>query len=199
MTAITESETETRPHWPYPVAIAAAAASGGLAVLSLADVTPFWGPVYLRVILFALVAAGGLWLAIVDARTYRLPNEIVYPLGIAVLGINFSLAIALGDLDRLLWSAAGALGMGLFYLLLGLGGGVGLGDVKLAAVLGLYLGWYGWEAPVAATVAAYLLAAPQAIAVTVIRRRHPERNPRVAFGPYLIAGAVIVALGQMLQ
>lgn len=197
MTAITE--TEIRPHWPYPVAIAAAAASGGLAVLSLADVTPFWGPVYLRVILFALVAAGGLWLAIVDARTYRLPNEIVYSLGIAVLGINFSLAIALGDPDRLLWSGAGAIGMGLFYLLLGLGGGVGLGDVKLAAVLGLYLGWYGWEAPVAATIAAYLLAAPQAIAVTVIRRRRPKRNPRVAFGPYLIAGAVIVALGQMIQ
>jgi leader peptidase (prepilin peptidase)/N-methyltransferase len=188
-----------RRQWPYVAAITAAVVAGALSVLSLAEVTPTWGASALRGLLFALVAAGGLWLAVVDARTQLLPNAIVYPLGISVIGVTVFLAIETGDLGHLLWAAAGSLGLGLFYLLLGLGGGVGLGDVKLALVLGFYLGWYGWTAPVIATVLAYLLAAPQAIAVVVIRQRHPERNPRVPFGPYLISGAIITAIELLLQ
>lgn len=185
--------------WPYVAAVAAAVAAGALSVLSLADMSPFWVVDALRAVLFTLVAAGGLWLAVVDFRTQLLPNAIVYPLGISVVGVTVLLAIVTGDPARLLWAAAGGLGMGLFYLLLGLGGGVGLGDVKLALVLGIYLGWYGWTAPVTATVLAYLLAAPQAIAVIVIRRSHPVRNPRIPFGPYLITGAVITGLGLLLR
>lgn len=195
----TYREPLIRRQWPYIAAVAAAVAAGALSILSLTDVAPSWGVGALRALLFALVAAGGLWLAVVDFRTQLLPNAIVYPLGVAVLGVTVFLAIVAGDPARLLWAAAGGLGMGLFYLLLGLGGGVGLGDVKLALVLGIYLGWYGWTAPVTATVLAYLLAAPQAITVIVIRRRHPERNPRVPFGPYLITGAIITALGLLLQ
>lgn len=195
----TYREPGIRRQWTYVAAAAAATAAAGLSVLSLADTTPAWGVGAFRGLLFALVAAGGLWLAIVDHRTHLLPNAIVFPLAIAVGAVTVFLTIATADPARLLWATAGAAGLGLFYLLLGLGGGVGLGDVKLAAVLGIYLGWYGWEAPVVATVAAYLLAAPQAIAVAVIRRRHPEHNPRVAFGPYLIAGAVLTAVGMLLR
>lgn len=191
----TYRESGIRRQWTYGAAAAAAIAAAVLSVLSVADLTPVGGANALRGILFALVATSGLWLAMVDHRTHLLPNAIVFPLAIAVSSGTVSLAFATADPARLLWAAAAAAGLSLFYLLLGLGGGVGLGDVKLAVVLEIYLGWYGWEAPVIATVAAYLLATPQAIAVVVIRLRHPERNPRVAFGPYLITGAVITAFG----
>lgn len=190
----TYQEPGIRWQWPYVAAAAAATAAAGLSVVSVADVTPSWGVGALRVLLFTVVAAGGLWLAIVDHRTHLLPNAIVVPLAIAVGAGTVFLAIATAEPARLIWAVAGGAGLGLFYLLLGLGGGVGLGDVKLATVLGVYLGWYGWEAPIAATVAAYLLAAPHATAVTVIRRRYPDRDSRIAFGPYLIAGALIIAL-----
>jgi len=147
----------------------------------------------MEIALFAVAAAGGLWLAIVDAKTGRLPNSLMLPLYIAILGLTASMAITEFAPARYGWALIGGVALSLFYLLLGLGGGVGLGDVKLAGILGFYLAWYGWSAPIAATLLAYALAAPQALYVIIKRRRNPEIPKGVPFGPYMVAGALIVA------
>jgi leader peptidase (prepilin peptidase)/N-methyltransferase len=180
--------------WPQLAAagVAAAVVGGGLVAASLTPVGGSWAPIVLDVLLFAVVAACGLWLAVVDAREHRLPNAIVLPLYAAVSVLLIAQAIATADLGRLLTAAiAGMLGF-LAFFLLGLGGGVGFGDVKLAGVLALYLGSLTWSAPVVGFVLAFVLAAPHTVALLVLHRRGALKH-RLPFGPYLVAGALIAA------
>jgi leader peptidase (prepilin peptidase)/N-methyltransferase len=101
-------------------------------------------------------------------------------------------AIATADPLRLLGAAAaGAIGF-LAFFAMGLAGGVGFGDVKLAGALALYLGWLSWSAPIVAVVLAFVLAAPHTIALLALRRRDALKR-RLPFGPYLIAGTLLSA------
>jgi leader peptidase (prepilin peptidase)/N-methyltransferase len=110
----------------------------------------------------------------VDLREHRLPNRMVVP------GIVAGLVAAVAG-----WSAlpvlAGVAFAG-FLWLLGLRGGVGMGDVKLAALLGLASPTLA--VAVAAPLVAFLLGG--VAASTVLLRR--GRGHRIAFGPWLLAG-----------
>ena len=68
---------------------------------------------------------------------------------------------------------------------------LGLGDVRLAAVLGLLLGWYGLPYVLYGAIAGHLLAAAIAIA-TCVRQR--KLHMTYSFGPPLIAGTLAVVL-----
>ena len=83
------------------------------------------------------------------------------------------------------------MGLGVIFLGLALAGSMGLGDVKLAAVTGLLLGWLGWPAVVLGTVSAFLLAAVVAVVLLV---RGAPRTSHLAFGPAIIAGAAVAVL-----
>src|SRR5262249_61580568 len=82
-----------------------------------------------------------------------------------------------------------AAGFGGVYLILALVGLVGMGDAYLAALLGLLLGTGPTASILAGALAPYLLSAP----VTAVRlaRRRIERGSQIAWGAYLIAGAVL--------
>lgn len=138
----------------------------------------------------ALVGIGA-WLIVIDARTHRLPNRIVLPtLGVLVL-LVISEALALGAADRMLRSLLGGLALGAFYAVMHLISqqGMGGGDVKLAAVIGLILAWHGWQTLVLGAAAAFLLGALYAIALMLLRRAN--RSTRIAFGPWMIVGAAL--------
>lgn len=145
---------------------------------------------------FTLLALACGPLVIIDARTHRLPDAITAPT--AVLGAVLLTAAAafgtptLGDLSR---AALGAVALGGAYLALALirPGGLGLGDVKLAGILGLYLAWSGWSAVLWGTVAAFVLGGAWAIALLVAQRA--TRHTAVAFGPFMVAGAALALLG----
>jgi leader peptidase (prepilin peptidase)/N-methyltransferase len=64
----------------------------------------------------------------------------------------------------------------------------GLGDVKLAALVGLFLGWLGWRTLTAGTFAAFLLAA---VATVPLLLRRLDRKTRIPFAPFMITGALI--------
>ncbi|WP_300266740.1 A24 family peptidase [Microbacterium sp.] len=144
------------------------------------------------VVLAHLVLLGiGVWLLIIDARTHRLPNRIVLPtLGGAIVLVMAD-ALVTGEVWTLARSVGGMLILGGFYAVMRAAsrGGIGGGDVKLAAVIGVVLGWHGWEQLVIGAAAAFVLAALYALVLMALRRA--TRSTRIAFGPWMIVGALI--------
>ena len=65
--------------------------------------------------------------------------------------------------------------------------GMGFGDVKLAGVLGLYLGYLGWPHVFAGTFAAFLLGGLWSIGLLALRRG--TLKSAIPFGPFMLAGA----------
>lgn len=151
-------------------------ALGAVAVLAVGPSPLLAGPLALAVVSGDLVR--------VDVESRRLPNALVLPCypaalaGIAVDGIltGASSVVAL---------AAGASWF-VFFLLLNLGGGMGMGDVKLAGVLGLCLGSIGVLPAVAGIALAFLTGG--VAGMVVIARRVGGRHSRMPFGPFLLAG-----------
>jgi leader peptidase (prepilin peptidase)/N-methyltransferase len=140
---------------------------------------------------FLVFASGLTVLAVIDLRTQRLPRRIIYVT--AALGAPFLVAGALrvDELVRLQWALAGSVGALLFFLLLHLGwrGSMGDGDVRLAALIGLFLGWIG---PMHVPVGLFLGFLAGALMGTVLLARGAAlRASKVAFGPYLALGAIV--------
>jgi leader peptidase (prepilin peptidase)/N-methyltransferase len=69
------------------------------------------------------------------------------------------------------------------------GGGLGLGEVKLAVAAGAVLGWYGWPTVMLGALAGFLLRA--VYGGFAARRRRDGRAIVVPFGPFLLAGAFL--------
>jgi leader peptidase (prepilin peptidase)/N-methyltransferase len=140
---------------------------------------------------FLFLAAAGLLLAVIDLQHRLLPNRVVLP----SLAIGFALLL-LPAVLRPEWSAlvrAVVAAAVLFAVFLALAlvspGGLGMGDVKLAALLGLYLGWLGWAAVVVGAVAGFLVQAVLALALLATRRI--GLRGELPFGPAMLAGAVL--------
>jgi leader peptidase (prepilin peptidase)/N-methyltransferase len=133
-------------------------------------------------------------LARIDIVHHLLPNRLVGPLlgaGFALLGLAALAAGAAGDLLR---GAAGSVILFFFYLILALTSknGLGMGDVKLAAPLGLYLGYLGWSQLFYGGALAFV-AGGLASAVLVIKNR--GNKPReVAYGPSMLAAGLAIIL-----
>lgn len=128
-------------------------------------------------------------LTLIDIATHTLPNAIVYPSGIVLAVLLVVASAADGDWSALGRAAIGALGSGVLYLGLALAvpGGMGLGDVKLAAVLGLVLAYLGWGPLAVGAFAAFVLGGTFAIGLLVVRRG--ARRIGIPFGPWMLAGA----------
>lgn len=146
----------------------------------------------------ALMAAAYLWLAgaaialaAIDLEHHRLPNAIVLPsYAVAALGLGVP-AILAGDVVRLGTAAAGAGLLFALYFVLWLvwPGGMGMGDVKLAGVLGLYLGFSGWGALAVGAFGAFILGGLISIALIALKRAN--RKSGIPFGPWMLGGAWI--------
>lgn len=174
--------------WAIPVVATVTLAVG--ATLAIAR----GGPEAIFLVAVTYIALVGVWLAIIDLRTHRLPDRIVLPsYGVLVALLTLS-AVSEGDVAALGRAAATATLTGLFYAVMNRWGSMGLGDVKLGVLLGLILGWAGWGAAIAGPVLGFLLAFIVAIALLITGR---GRNTHIAFGPYLIGGALI-AIAQSL-
>lgn len=141
----------------------------------------------------ALLGIGG-WLLVVDVRTHRLPNRIVLPTLAALVPLAILDAVLTGGAGPLIGAVAGLLVLGGFYAVLRLisRAGMGGGDVKLAALLGFVLGWHGWQALAVGAASAFVLGALYALALMALRRA--DGSTRIAFGPWMILGAILGVL-----
>jgi leader peptidase (prepilin peptidase)/N-methyltransferase len=146
------------------------------------------------VVVYVFFAAGSVALSIIDARTKLLPNRIVFPLygiGLAGFGTITALLHNGSAVTHLVTAvAAAAVLFGIFYAI-AMFGPMGYGDVKLAGVIGLYLGWLGIPVVFAGILLGTILAALAAVGIVVVRsvRRQPWRRTEIPYGPYLLLGA----------
>jgi leader peptidase (prepilin peptidase)/N-methyltransferase len=67
--------------------------------------------------------------------------------------------------------------------------GMGLGDVKLAGVLGLYLAWLGWGELIVGAFGAFAVGA--VVSIGIISFREGGRKTRIPFGPFMLIGVLI--------
>jgi leader peptidase (prepilin peptidase)/N-methyltransferase len=143
---------------------------------------------------FAFFGALGVALAAIDITVHRLPNRLTlpaYPVLIALLTVA---AIADHDVSALVRALLGGVALAGGYLLLALlrPGQLGGGDVKLAGVAGLALGWLGWSTLIAGAVLAFLLSAVVSLALLALRRI--TLRSEICFGPFLLGGALLAIL-----
>jgi leader peptidase (prepilin peptidase)/N-methyltransferase len=125
--------------------------------------------------------------AVIDVRRRIIPNRITGPAAVAALVLGLALDAG-REPERLLW--AGIAGGFLLLAALAYPAGMGMGDVKLVAVMGLFLG-----APVFVALFVALLANALA-GVALIGRHgvHAARKATLPFGPFLAVGGVLAAL-----
>ncbi len=133
-------------------------------------------------------------LAVIDSRTRRIPNRLTYPLTPALLVLLVAAAFLHGQPGWALRAVIG--GLVAFLLLLTMAvlnpRGMGMGDVKLAAFIGVGLGYIGWGHVILGIFAGFLLGGLVAIGLLVVRAR--GRKDHIPFGPYLAAGALLALL-----
>jgi leader peptidase (prepilin peptidase)/N-methyltransferase len=134
----------------------------------------------------AVFAAVLIVLAVVDYRTRRLPNVIVLPAAAFVLAAQVLL-----DPGRALEYVAAAAGASLFLLVPALvkPEGMGMGDVKLALLLGAALGRSVVAALVIGLVAAGLVGA-----AILARSGWGARTTTIPLGPFLALGGIAALL-----
>jgi leader peptidase (prepilin peptidase)/N-methyltransferase len=166
------------------IGIAASTGAGGIA---------FW----VVLVAFLYFAAISIVLTLIDLDTHRLPNSIVLP-SYLVAGLLFTAAATFtNDWVALLRAGIGMAILYAFYFVLRIirPGGMGGGDVKLAGVVGIYLGWLGWGALVIGAFAAFVLGGLFGLALIAVRRA--GRKTAIPFGPWMLAGAWVgVFFGQ---
>jgi leader peptidase (prepilin peptidase)/N-methyltransferase len=141
----------------------------------------------------ALLAFTALGIALsgIDLATRRLPDVLVLP-AYPVLAVLLAAACAVhGDWSALVRMGLGALALFGFFLALALVSprAMGFGDVKLAGVIGLVLGYFSWTTLVVGAFAGFLLGA--VVGVGLMAVGSAGRKTAIPFGPFMIAGAQV--------
>lgn len=141
---------------------------------------------------YVFLAGAGVLLALIDARHKLLPDKVTLP----SIGITtFLLALAAWGSGE--WSAFGRALLSavvLFVLFFGLvllsPRSIGMGDAKLAALLGLGLGWLGTPVVLLGIAAGFVVQA--LLALVLLASRRIGLRGELPFGPAMLVGAAVV-------
>jgi len=171
---------EPGPRWW--VAWVAILAIGSLAIAAVLSSNPL---VYLPLV---PLTATGPWLAAVDFDVLRLPNRVLAPTAAATLLAVVGTTVATQDWTTLMVPTVAALATGGVFAIVHVAtkGGLGFGDVKLAAAIGFATGPLG--------LGAVWLAAFAGSAAALIWNRATRRSASIPYGPWLLCGAWIAAI-----
>ena len=191
MSAATTTPPRHLTRLPAPAGsrtVAVGAAAGCWALLALRLGADPALPAYLY------LAVLGVALARIDVSRQRLPDALTlpaYPITAALLAVAALTGARSGNLPRAL--------LGGIALLAVYGGirlvhppGMGLGDVKLAGVLGMAAAWPGWDSWTLALMAPFLLGT--AGNLLLLARRRAGLGTQLPFGPYMLAGTLLAVL-----
>jgi leader peptidase (prepilin peptidase)/N-methyltransferase len=144
---------------------------------------------------FGYLGAVGVPLTFIDVALKRLPDPLTLPsyvAGAALLG----LAAPFTDQGGTRYVHA-LIGMAVLWLLYAVQwvivpSQIGLGDVKLSGVLGLYLGWLGLQAWIVGVLGMFLLAG--FYSVVLLASGKATRKSSIPFGPFMLAGTLVAVL-----
>lgn len=173
--------SEGDAHWPRRLAVMGATA--GLFALTAARFEPQHSAVVLAYASVLVVCAG------TDLLSYRVPNVITYPAIIGALTIAFAMP------DANPWNALAGAGLAggvlLVPALLTGGTGMGMGDVKLAAFVGLAIGFV--NAPAAMLIMALLGGG---VAFVLLATGLRNKGEPIPYAPFISIGALVALFWQ---
>lgn len=169
--------------WTSRIAVALLAALAGAGAAVLAEG-------WLQLVTFAALGLGCAVLVAVDLDCHRLPDVVTIPTAATLVAGLVVVSAQQGQWHPLGRALAAGVVLGLAFLALALISprSLGLGDVKLAGLLGVFLGWFGWASVLVGVVATFLLGGLAAVVLLAFARA--SRSTALAFGPWLVLGAV---------
>lgn len=132
-------------------------------------------------------------LSVVDWHTRLLPRVVVLPATLAVIALMSVVGLTTGEGDVLVRALLAMLAARSFYWVLWFvrSAGMGFGDVRLAALAGLVLGWSGWGALVIGIWAGFLVFSVPIVLALVVRRDRSLLKRSFPFGPFMAVGALV--------
>ncbi|HEY5154983.1 MAG TPA: A24 family peptidase [Acidimicrobiales bacterium] len=163
----------------------------------------FWREPPLFIAGYLLLTAMLLTVSVIDITLYRLPDRIVLPTLGASLVIIVAESLRASEPSQIKYALVGALIYFGFLLVVHLisPAGMGFGDVKLAAVMGLYLGWLApsYQGAFAMVLWGMLVGFVSGSVVGIVMLVTRRRSTPIPFGPFLALGALtVVLIGQHL-
>jgi leader peptidase (prepilin peptidase)/N-methyltransferase len=150
----------------------------------------------LEMVAYGIMIAMCIEQSIIDYATHRLPRGVTFRAAIVGGPLLTLAAINHDDNGRIgVMLASFILTLVLFALLAALSkGGIGGGDVHLAPVLAMFLGWLGASHVYIGLGGGFILGGIAAAGMLVARRA--TASTRIAFGPFLCIGAVVALFVQ---
>jgi leader peptidase (prepilin peptidase)/N-methyltransferase len=135
----------------------------------------------------------GVALAVIDWHTRLLPTKLIAPSYLVVGALVLVATVPSGDLDGLVRSALGWLAAGgtFFALWFVYPKGMGYGDVRLAGLLGIALGYLGWAELLVGVYAGFVLGGVGGLLLAALRLVDRRSYP---FGPFMLVGALLGVL-----
>ena len=132
-------------------------------------------------------------LSVIDWHTRLLPRRIVVPATLAAIVVVTVVGLATGEREALVRALAGMLAARSFFWVLWWlrSAGMGFGDVRLAAPVGLVLGWVGWGALAVGLWVGFIAFALPALGLAVVRRDRALLKQSFPFGPFMAIGALV--------
>jgi len=139
---------------------------------------------------FLIFTAAGIALTMIDLDVQRLPNAIVLPLYPILLATLATGAFLADDASALLRAVIGGAALYALYYVLAFSypAGMGFGDVKLAGLIGMVLGFISYPALIIGAFAAFLLGG--ILGIALIARNRQARKRKIPFGPFMVLGAL---------
>ena len=143
---------------------------------------------------FCVFFASLLAISMIDLDHFIIPNRVIYPTLAVTIPMLVVAAAADGTWSHLRNAAIGGVAgfAALFVIHFISPRGMGFGDVRLAGVIGMMLGWLGLRYLFLGLFLGFLLAAVIGLALIAARLR--TRKDAVPFGPFMAMGAVLAVL-----
>lgn len=140
---------------------------------------------------YCAFAAAAVVLGAVDLTEKRLPNAILYPSLAVSVALLACTSLVTGAWTAFLGAVCGGAGLFALYFVLAVisPSGIGMGDVKLAALVGLMLGYLGWMPLLVGGTAGFLIGGLTSLIALVSGRA--SLKTAIPFGPAMLAGAFL--------
>jgi leader peptidase (prepilin peptidase) / N-methyltransferase len=143
---------------------------------------------------YAFLGVVGVALAAIDVAVHRLPDRLTGPAYVVTVVLFAVAAVAERDPGALLRALLAGVALAGGYLALAIvsPSQLGFGDVKLAGLLGIALGWLGWRAVLTGALLGFTFVALASLALLAARK--VTMRSAVSFGPFMLAGALVAAV-----